>query len=126
MDKNDPARDPMASENRTTPPEDEPRAKRIAIEVDPELTLEARICRLEELEMLRVAIYQAELEMQKAIDTKNAAVTSAVAAEADRQVTHWKSKMQEGQRKIGDLLNAIGQTVRGRLNVRDFRSSVKG
>jgi hypothetical protein len=88
----------------------EPAPKRIAIHVDPELTLEHRISRLEELELLRLALHQAAEEHESAVEAQDPARAEAAV-----------EQIKEAQKKISDIIQGINRTVRARLDERDRR-----
>lgn len=91
-------------------PDSTEQPKRIAIHVDPELTLEHRISRLEELELLRLALHQSAEEHEGAVEAQDA-------PRAEKAV----EQIKEAQKKISDIIQGINRTVRARLDERDRR-----
>lgn len=101
---------PLCARCAKRPEVEPPPQKRHNLFVDPELALEHRVARLEELELLRLALHQAHEEHGRCVESK-------LPAEAE----HWAEQMQEAQKKIAAIIQAINKTVRARLDERDRR-----
>lgn len=87
-----------------------PPPRQHAIHVDPDLALDYRVARLEELELLRLALHQAHEQYERCVESKLA-----------NEAQHWAEQTQEAQKKIAAIVGGINKTVRSRLDERDRR-----
>jgi len=109
-------RDPMNAEQRDPKPDKSSGAEqKIKVVVDPELSLDARISQLEEAEVLRISIYQAQLEVERCVES----------GDIDGQ-REWEGKLKTGQKKLGQTLSAISACVRRRLDAAGPRIALGG